>query len=82
MRPGLLWRLIQRPMWLLGTLADWSGFGLQAIALGLGSLIVVQPLLCTGLLFALPLGAAWQGRRPADGTGSPRSRSAPGLRCS
>ncbi|HEY3722566.1 MAG TPA: DMT family transporter [Acidimicrobiia bacterium] len=63
MRPGLLWRLFRRPLWLLGTVADWSGFGLQALALGLGSLIVVQPLLCTGLLFALPLGAAWEGRR-------------------
>jgi drug/metabolite transporter (DMT)-like permease len=63
MRPGLLWRLFRRPMWLLGAAADWGGFLLQAAALGLGSLIVVQPLLCTGLLFALPIGAAWQGRR-------------------
>jgi drug/metabolite transporter (DMT)-like permease len=63
MRPGLLWRLIQRPMWLAGTAVDWLGFGFQAAALGLGSILVVQPLLCTGLLFALPLGAAWQGRR-------------------
>jgi drug/metabolite transporter (DMT)-like permease len=63
MRPGLLLRLVRRPLWLAGTVADWSGFGLQALALGVGSLIVVQPLLCTGLLFALPIGAAWQGRR-------------------
>lgn len=59
MRPGLLWRLVRSPMWLAGTVADLSGFGLQALALGLGSLIVVQPVLCTGLLFALPIGAAW-----------------------
>jgi drug/metabolite transporter (DMT)-like permease len=65
MRPGLLWRLFRRPMWLAGAAADWSGFGLQAAALGMGSIIVVQPLLCTGLLFALPIGAAWQGRRLA-----------------
>jgi drug/metabolite transporter (DMT)-like permease len=63
LRPGLLWRLVQRPQWLLGTAADVAGFGLQAAAIGLGSLVVVQPLLCTGLLFALPLSAAWQGRR-------------------
>lgn len=63
MRPGLLWRLIQRPMWLAGAVADWGGFALQAAALGMGSIIVIQPLLCTGLLFALPIGAAWQGRR-------------------
>jgi hypothetical protein len=50
-------------MWLIGTVVDWAGFGLQALALGLGSLIVVQPLLCAGLLFALPISAAWSGRR-------------------
>lgn len=61
LRPSLLLRLIRRPMWLAGTAADWSGFGLQAAALGLGSILVVQPLLCTGLLFALPIGAAWEG---------------------
>jgi drug/metabolite transporter (DMT)-like permease len=63
LKVGLLWRLIQRPMWLLGTAADWLGYGLQALALGVGSLLVVQPLLCTGLLFALPIGARWSGRR-------------------
>jgi drug/metabolite transporter (DMT)-like permease len=63
LRPGLLWRLVRNPMWLAGTVADVSGFGLQAVALGMGSLIVIQPVLCTGLLFALPIGAAWQGRR-------------------
>lgn len=67
MRPGLLWRLIQRPMWLAGAVADWGGFALQAAALGMGSIIVIQPLLCTGLLFALPIGAAWQGRRLGRG---------------
>ena len=34
----------------------------QAAALGFGSLLLVQPLLVTTLLFALPLGAAWAGR--------------------
>ena len=67
MRPGLLFRLFRRPMWLAGAAADWGGFGLQAAALGMGSLIVVQPLLCVGLLFALPIGAAWQGRRLGRG---------------
>jgi hypothetical protein len=55
--------LVQRPQWLLGTAADVGAFGLQALALGIGSLVVVQPVLCTGLLFALPLSARWQGRR-------------------
>lgn len=63
LRLGLLWHLVRRPLWLAGTAADWVGYGLQALALGIGSLLVVQPALCTGLLFALPIGAAWQGRR-------------------
>ena len=63
LRLALLWRLFRRPLWLAGTAADWVGFGFQAAALGLGSLLVVQPLLCTGLLFALPIGAAWARRR-------------------
>jgi drug/metabolite transporter (DMT)-like permease len=67
LRPSLLLRLVRRPMWLAGTAADWSGFGLQALALGLGSILVVQPLLSTGLLFALPIGAAWDGRRLGRG---------------
>jgi hypothetical protein len=63
MRLGLLWRLIRRPLWLGGAALDWLGFGFQAASLGLGSLILVQPVLCTGLLFALPIGARWAGRR-------------------
>ncbi|MBV8952154.1 MAG: DMT family transporter, partial [Actinobacteria bacterium] len=51
------------PLWLLGYAADWGGYGLQAVALGAGSLLVVQPLLVTGLLFSLPIAARWSGRR-------------------
>lgn len=58
LRFGLLWNLARRPMWLLGILADVGGFVLQFIALGKGSLILVQPLLVSSLLFALPIGAA------------------------
>ncbi len=63
LHPGLMWHLVRRPMWLLGYAADWAAYGLQAIALGLGSLLVVQPLLVTGLLFSLPFAARWSGRR-------------------
>ena len=55
--------LVRRPLWWAGTVADTSGFLAQAAALGLGSLLLVQPLLVTSLLFALPLGARWAGRR-------------------
>ena len=60
---GLVTRLVRRPIWLAGTAGDTLGYVAQAIALALGSLVLVQPLLATSLLFALPLGAWWAGRR-------------------
>jgi drug/metabolite transporter (DMT)-like permease len=60
---GLVRRLVRRPMWLAGVGADTGAYVVQAVALGLGSLVLVQPLLVTSLLFALPLGAIWAGRR-------------------
>jgi drug/metabolite transporter (DMT)-like permease len=59
-RPRLLLRLVRRPMWLLGLAADIVGFGLQAAALHRGSLVVVQPLITTSLVFALVLTSAWR----------------------
>jgi hypothetical protein len=62
LRLGLLVGLARRPLWLASMLADLGGYGLQAVALGAGPLVVVQPLLLSGLLFALPLGGALSGR--------------------
>ena len=59
----LIGQLVRRPLWWAGLLGDAGGFLAQGAALGLGSLLLVQPLLVTALLFALPLGAAWAGRR-------------------
>jgi drug/metabolite transporter (DMT)-like permease len=63
MRLGLLARLVTEPLWLAGIAADGLAFVFQFIALGHGSLILVQPLLVSGLLFALPLGA-WLAKAP------------------
>ncbi len=57
LRPGLLSRLARRPLWLAGMLADIGGFALQTAALAVGSLVIVQPVLATNLLFALVLTA-------------------------
>ncbi len=54
---GLLLRMARRPVWLAGIAADGLGFVAQAAALGAGRLAVVQPLLVTSVVFALPLGA-------------------------
>jgi drug/metabolite transporter (DMT)-like permease len=59
----LLFRMAQRPVWLVGIAADALGFVSQAAALGIGRLDVVQPLLVTSVVFALPLGAWLGGNR-------------------
>src|SRR6266576_2029032 len=53
---GILFRLVQHPVWLAGIGAYGIAFGLQAAALGDGRLVVVQPILATTIVFALPLG--------------------------
>jgi drug/metabolite transporter (DMT)-like permease len=59
LRPGLLVRLAQRPLWLLGLACEIGGFALHAAALARGSLVLVQPLLTLDLVFTLAIGAAW-----------------------
>ncbi len=59
-RPGLLLRLVRRPLWIAGLTANVAGFALQTAALRHGSLVVVQPLLTTSLLFTLLILAAWE----------------------
>jgi drug/metabolite transporter (DMT)-like permease len=55
-KPTSLVRLIGQPMWLFGTAALLVGYVLQAGALDRGRLAVIQPLLVTTIVFALPLG--------------------------
>ena len=53
---GLLLRMARRPVWLAGIAADSLGFVGQAVALTIGRLAVVQPVLAASMVFALPLG--------------------------
>ena len=62
---ALFTRLLADRRWWLGSLVAAAGFALQAAALGLGSVLLVESLLVTSLLFALALGARRSGRRPA-----------------
>jgi drug/metabolite transporter (DMT)-like permease len=59
--------LIRRPLWWAGTAAAVAGFGFQALALAYGSLLLVQPILVSALLFALPLSARLANRRVTRG---------------
>lgn len=61
--PVMLQTLVRRPLWWAGTSSAVIGYGFQALALTHGSLILVQPLLVSALLFALPLSARLAHRR-------------------
>lgn len=69
---GLLIRLARRPVWMAGLAIDGLGFLCQAAALHFGQLAVVQPLLATAVVFALPFGVLVIGRKitRADLTGA------------
>ncbi len=55
--PGLLLDVMRQPLWLLGIVAEVVGVALHMVAVNLGALSVVQPLLTVGLVVALPLQA-------------------------
>ncbi|HET8602502.1 MAG TPA: DMT family transporter [Marmoricola sp.] len=52
---SLMARLVRSRTWLFGWWVNLLGFGSQAVALHFGSIALVQPLLATQLLFALPM---------------------------
>ena len=54
--PASLARLAGQTMWLAGTAALLGGYVFQAAALDRGRLAIIQPLLVTTVVFALPLG--------------------------
>lgn len=56
---------LRQPMWLLGTATDVIGLGLQVVALHLGGLVLVQPLLVTAVAGTLVL-RRLIGRRTQD----------------
>lgn len=61
----LLGHLLTRPLWIAGLAASFIGLALHVVALANGQLAVVQPLLISGVLFALPISALLEGRRPS-----------------
>ncbi|MBV8349156.1 MAG: DMT family transporter, partial [Mycolicibacterium sp.] len=60
---AMLATLARKRLWWAGTAAAVFGYGCQALALTHGSLLVVQPLLVSSLLFALPISAWLADRR-------------------
>ncbi len=68
LRPGLLVYLARQRLWLLGIAADVGGYVCQAAALGLGLVVVVEPIGATALLFSLAFATRWSKRkmRPSE----------------
>jgi drug/metabolite transporter (DMT)-like permease len=61
---ALVGKLVRQPLWLVGWCTNLLGFFVQAAALHVGSVALVQPLLVTQLVFAMPLSTAWARRWP------------------
>jgi drug/metabolite transporter (DMT)-like permease len=53
---GDIFRLFRVWIWLAGTAVLLGGYALQGFALDVGKVVIVQPLLVTTLVFALPFG--------------------------
>lgn len=50
--------------WWAGVAGDGGGYAMQVMALALGAVLIVQPILVSSLVFALPLAARY--RRTVD----------------
>ncbi len=57
LRPSLIWRLLHRPRWVVGTTLAGLGWPLHATALVLAPVTVVQPVLAFGLVLLLAIGS-------------------------
>ena len=62
-RHGVMRTAMRNPVWWIGTVSAVIAYGLQLIALGFGTLLIVQPILVLSLMFTLPLAAWYQNRR-------------------
>jgi drug/metabolite transporter (DMT)-like permease len=61
---ALVRHLLQRPLWLVGQVLAIVGLVLHAAALHLGSIAVVQPIVISGVVLAVPVRSALGGRWP------------------
>ncbi|WP_040778003.1 DMT family transporter [Nocardia pneumoniae] len=60
---SLVHSLLRNPRWWAGVVGDTGGYAMQVAALALGAVLVVQPILVSALIFALPLSARLNDRR-------------------
>jgi hypothetical protein len=62
---GHLAVLLRRPWWVVGQVLALTSFTLHAVALRIGLLVVVQPVVVSGIVLAIPVRAALGRRIPA-----------------
>ena len=75
----LVGRLVRTPAWIAGQGAAAAGLALHGLALRAGSVTLVQPLLASGLVLALALGALVDRRHPDRRLPTGRQWAAAGL---
>ncbi len=63
---GLLRYLVRRPPWLIGQLLATCAFALHASALHAGPIALVQPIVVSGIVWAVPARAALSRRLPSS----------------
>ena len=63
-RHGFLLRLVRRPSWLLGLLLSAVASALHALALSQGDLALVQPVIVSGIVFAVLIRSGLEHRLP------------------
>jgi len=63
-RTGFVARLVRRPSWLIGLGLCAVAFGLHALALSRGDLALVQPVIVSGIVFAVVIRAGLERRWP------------------
>ncbi len=63
-RTGFVARLVRRPSWLIGLGLNAVAFGLHALALSQGDLALVQPVIVSGIVFAVLIRAGLDRRWP------------------
>lgn len=62
---ALVWHVLGRPLWLLGLSVSVLALGLYALAVDTGALALVQPILISGVVFALPIRAVLDRNLPS-----------------
>lgn len=60
----LIWRLVRTPRWLVAVAVGGGGLALQGLALRFGSVVVVTPVLASGLVISLVIGSLVDRRHP------------------